>query len=81
MQQLIGESSLVAYKDGGVFTTYCDNPYDQNSYELYLQDGTSHLFCDYTEMRNFWWKHMATGQLSHVIIVDKVQKKAPVKGF
>jgi hypothetical protein len=71
----------VAYKDGGIFTTYCDKSYNQNSYELFLLDGSSHLFDDYTEMRNFWWQHMKSGRLSHVIIVDKVQIKGVAKGF
>ena len=62
------------------FTEYCSKPYDQNLYEVHLTDGNKMTFDDYTEMRNFWFAHCKRDILSHVIIVDKVQK--PVKkGF
>jgi hypothetical protein len=63
------------------FKEYCPKPYDQNEYKIVFNNGKAITFPDYEMMRNFWWKKVATGQLSHVIIVDKVQKKAPVKGF
>ena len=62
------------------FKEYCPKPYDQNDYEVHLTNGNKMTFDDYTEMRNFWFAHCKRDILSHVIIVDKVQK--PVKkGF
>ena len=63
------------------FTSYCDKPYDRHHYELYFVDGRFISFDDFEEMRSFWWQHMKNGQLSHVSVVDSIQKKAVVKGF
>ena len=63
------------------FTEYCSKPYDQNEYKIVFNNGKAITFPDYEVMRNFWWSHMASGSLSHVIIVDKVQKKGGNKGF
>jgi hypothetical protein len=63
------------------FTEYCSKPYDQNSYEVHLNDGRTYLFDDYEEMRSFWWTYHQRGVFSHVIIVDKVQIKEGAKGF
>ena len=71
----------MAYKDGEVFTTYCDKPYDQNEYKIVFKNGKAIIFPEYEMMRSFWWQHMASGSLSHVVIVDKVQKKGGNKGF
>ena len=63
------------------FKEYCTKPYDQNEYKIVFNNGKAITFPDYTVMRDFWWTHMASGSLSHVIIVDKVQKKGGNKGF
>ena len=71
----------MVYKDGGVFTEYCSKPYDQNDYDVYLNDGRAIRFTDYMVMREFWWGNYKSGQLSHVEVVEKAKKKVSKKGF
>jgi hypothetical protein len=71
----------MAYKDGETFTTYCDNPYDQNDYLVHLKDGREVRFSDYEELRSFWWQYSKRDVLSHVTIVDKPKKSDGKKGF
>ena len=78
---MIGVSLPMVYKDGGTFKEYCPKPYDRHEYHLYFRDGKSMVFDDYTTMMKYWWMHCGTDTLSHVAVVDKVQKKAVVKGF
>ena len=61
----------MAYKDGEVFTTYCDKPYDQNKYKLVLHSGKSVIYEDYELMRAWWWQWKAN--CSHIEIVPKSQ--------
>ena len=46
----------MAYKDGGVFTTYCDKPYDRHTYKIILKNGKAIHFEDYELMRYQWYQ-------------------------
>ena len=61
----------MAYKDGEVFTTYCDKPYGQNKYKLVLHSGKAIIYEDYELMRAWWWQWKAN--CSHVEIITKNQ--------
>ena len=58
----------MAYKDGEVFQTYCDNLYDKHKYKIVLKDGRSVEFDDYEIMKYHWyhWRDLA----ETVIILD-----------
>jgi len=59
----------MAYKDGEVFTTYCDKPYNQNQYKMVMNDGKFAIYDDYDMMRAWWFKNRK--DVSHVEILDK----------
>lgn len=62
------------------FTEYCPEPYDKHEYKVYFKNGKAITFPDFVMMRQFWFQHCKNDVLSHVIVVDKVQR--PVKkGF
>ena len=46
----------MAYKDGGVFKTYCDKMYDRHSYRLHWKDG-SHTDYEVYELLRYDWYH------------------------
>lgn len=70
----------MAYKDGEVFTTYCDKSYDKHTYRIVLKNGKSIAFEDYEVMRYHWYQYK--DHASHVEIDDVVQKKPKGgKGF
>ena len=59
----------MAYKDGEVFTTYCDKPYDKHNYKLVLKNGKSIILDDYEQVRAMWYQFRQ--QLERVDVVDK----------
>ena len=68
----------MAYKDGEVFESYCDKPYDRQEYKVVLKDGRSVIFDNYELMRYEWYQNRA--QLSHVEVLD-APKSTAGKGF
>ena len=58
----------MAYKDGEVFTTYCDKLYDKHKYKIVFKNGKSITYDDYELMRHHWYqyRHEATS----VVVVD-----------
>jgi hypothetical protein len=68
----------MAYKDGEVFETYCDKPYDRSVYKVYLKDGQSVIYENYELMRYHWYQQRA--HLSHVEVLD-APKSTAGKGF
>ena len=63
----------MVYNDGGTFTEYCDKPYDQNKYKVFLQNGNCKTFDDYTTMRAVWYNMRE--HVSHVEIVPRKKTK------
>ena len=59
----------MAYKDGEVFTSYCDKPYDRNKYKLHLKNGKAIILEDYDQVRQFWYQFRQ--QMNHVEVLDK----------
>ena len=47
---------MMAYKDGEVFTTYCDKPYDRHIYRVHLKGGRTIDFDNYELMRYHWYQ-------------------------
>jgi hypothetical protein len=47
----------VAYKDGGIFESYCDKPYDRHTYKLNLTNGKAIVLEDYDQVRAFWYRY------------------------
>ena len=46
----------MAYKDGGIFESYCDKPYDRHTYKLILSNGKAIILEDYDQVRVFWYQ-------------------------
>ena len=46
----------MAYKDGGIFESYCDKPYDRHTYKLILSNGKAIILEDYDQVRQFWYQ-------------------------
>ena len=63
----------MVYKDGGVFTEYCDKPYDQNKYKIVLKDGKTKVIEDYTQIRALWYN--LREHASHIEIVPRKKTK------
>ena len=59
---------MMAYKDGEVFKTYCDRPYDKHDYRIIWKDGTTDDFDNYDIMRYVWYQYKDRAE--RVIIVD-----------
>ena len=47
---------MMAYKDGGIFESYCDKPYDRHTYKLILSNGKAIILEDYDQVRVFWYQ-------------------------
>ena len=47
----------MAYKDGEVFTTYCDKPYSTHKYKLVLKNGKAIVVEDYEQMKRTWYTY------------------------
>ena len=45
----------MAYKEGEVFTSYCDKPYDRHTYKLRLKNGKAVVFDDYDLCKSHWY--------------------------
>ena len=63
----------MAYKEGEVFTSYCDRPYDRHTYKLRLKNGKSVVFDSYDLMKYHWYKWK--GQCERVDILDATAGK------
>ena len=64
----------MAYKDGEVFRTYCDKPYNQNKYKMVFKNGKAIIYDGYDVMSAWWYKYCGSDALSHVEIISKVKK-------
>ena len=60
------------------FTQTSDAPYDKHRYAIVDQDGNRVIVDDYMEMHQIW---MRSDELSHVEVLDRIEKKKSVKGF
>ena len=58
----------MAYKDGEVFTTYCDKSYDRHSYKIKLKNGKSITYDDYEIMRYHWYQYRH--EAVSVVLID-----------
>ena len=58
----------MAYKDGGVFESYCDKSYDRHKYKLILKNGKAIVVEDYEHVRQFWAQFRL--QLEKVEVID-----------
>ena len=46
----------MTYKDGGIFESYCDKPYDRHTYKLTLSNGKAIILEDYDQVKQFWYQ-------------------------
>ena len=58
----------MAYKDGEVFETYCDKPYDKHTYDMIMKDGSVRSYDNYELMRYEWYQ--LRKQVELVVVVD-----------
>lgn len=63
------------------FTGTSDAPYDKHQYKVITKSGQHLIFDDYLEMQRVWVLSNEDAQLSHVEVLDRIEKKKPVKGF
>lgn len=63
------------------FTGTSDAPYDKHQYKIVAKNGQQLIFDDYLEMQRVWIMSNDDGRLSHVEVLDRIEKKKPVKGF
>tara|TARA_B000000565_G_C23745235_1_gene362568 strand:- start:150 stop:383 length:234 start_codon:yes stop_codon:yes gene_type:complete len=76
-------SNLISPDDPQYFKVSSDKPYDRHHYELVLSNGQHMTFESWEEVRNQWF-NMPSHFLSHVNVIDRVQKKKKrekAKGF
>jgi len=60
------------------FTGTSDAPYDKHRYAIVSNHGERIIVDDYMEVYQIW---MQSDELSHVEVLDRIEKKKPVKGF
>ena len=60
------------------FTHTSDVPYDKHRYAIVSNRGDRLIVEDYMEVYRIW---MQSDELSHVEVLDRIEKKKPVKGF
>jgi|694.fasta_scaffold00111_33 hypothetical protein len=60
------------------FTGTSDAPYDKHRYAIVSNQGERIIVDDYMEVYQIW---MQSDELSHVEVLDRIEKKKPVKGF
>lgn len=60
------------------FTGTSDAPYDKHRYAIVSNQGERIIVDDYMEVYQIW---MRSDGLSHVEVLDRIEKKKPVKGF
>lgn len=63
------------------FTGTSDALYDKHRYAIVSRTGERIIFDDYLEMQRVWIMSNDDGRLSHVEVLDRIEKKKPVKGF
>jgi hypothetical protein len=63
------------------FTQTSDAPYDRYDYVIVAKNGQRLQFGDYLQMQRVWMLSNDEGTLSHVEVLDRIEKKKPVKGF
>ena len=56
------------------FTQTSNKQYDRHHYKVILTDGRYKLFEDYDMMRAFWMQTNQVYGLSHVEVLDAIQK-------
>lgn len=69
----------MVYKDGGVFTTYCDKDYDRHDYRIVFKDGTSIVFGDYNTAKEYWY--LSKTKCVTIEVLCKKVKPSGGKGF
>ena len=57
----------MAYKDGEVFTTYCDKDYDQNIYRIIWKDGSHSDYDNYEVVRYLWYQYKDMAERVHIL--------------
>jgi hypothetical protein len=60
------------------FTGTSDALYDKHRYAIVSNQGERIIVDDYMEVYQIW---MQSDELSHVEVLDRIEKKKPVKGF
>jgi len=60
------------------FTRTSDAPYDKHRYAVVSNRGERLILDDYMEVYQVWAQ---SDELSHVEVLDRIEKKKPVKGF
>ena len=60
------------------FTHTSDAPYDKHRYAIVSNTGERVIVDDYMEVYYIW---RDSQDLSHVEVLDRIEKKKPVKGF
>lgn len=60
------------------FTHTSNAPYDKHRYAIVSNQGERIIVEDYMEVYQVW---MQSDGLSHVEVLDRIEKKKPVKGF
>jgi len=61
----------MAYKDGEVFTTYCDKEYDRHTYRLHWKDGSHTDYEVYEYVRYFWYQHKDMAESVEILDVSR----------
>ena len=62
----------MAYKDGEIFTTYCDKDYNRHTYKIVFKNGKSIVYDDYKVMRYYWYQYRQ--EATNVEVCDKSGK-------
>ena len=52
----------MAYKDGEVFTTYCDKLYDKHNYRIIWKDGSYTEYDNYEIMKYVWYQYKSMAE-------------------
>lgn len=60
------------------FTHTSDAPYDKHRYAVVSNRGERLILDDYMQVYQVWAQ---SDELSHVEVLDRIEKKKPVKGF
>ena len=68
----------MAYKDGEIFTTYCDKLYDRHHYRINFSDGRYVVIEDYQTAKYFWYENRK--DVVNIEIIDTKVRRSP-KGF
>ena len=63
----------MAYKDGEIFKTYCDKPYDKHLYRIEWKDGSRTEYDNYDIVRYVWYQYKEMAE--RVLILDCTKGK------